>query len=352
MKTWIRNMTLASLMLASSLVMGAAPQDLTGMWTGKLAVDPKNSLTIQMTFSKDAKGGYTAVLNSPDNPAIKNTAATGVTWDGATLKLQVPTLQGSYAGTLKDGALNGQWTQPGGNLPLVLAPYQKPVVTKQAAAQLMGTWFGPITVGGTTLTVQFRFKNDEKGELQGTFSIPDQGLNDQPVTDLEFSGGKLSLRIPRVANAPFNATLANNQLTGTLKVAAPGTPPDGVPVVLKKGEYAPPVHALKLTSEQFAALSGKWNGKLEITPPTGAKVTLTIVLRFETNASGQYVGFLDSPDQKATGIAIDEVTLVDGAFTAKVELVKGTYTGKLAGKTLTGTWSQGPVTNPLVLTRQ
>jgi hypothetical protein len=352
MKSWIRNITLASLMLASGLATAAAPQDLTGMWQGKLAVDPKNSLTIQMTFSKDAKGAYTAVLNSPDNPAIKNTAATGVTWDGTTLKLQVPTLQGSYAGTLKDGALNGQWTQPGGNLPLVLAPYQKPVVTKQAAAQLIGAWFGPITVAGSAITVQFRFSNDAKGELQGTFSIPDRGLNDSPVSDLEFTGGKLSLRIPQVNNAPFTATLANNQLTGAIKIPAPGAPPDGIPLVLKKGEYAAPVHALKLTSEQYAALGGKWNGKLEITAPDGQKRTLTLVMRFETNAAGQYVGFLDSPDQKATGIPITEATFVDGTLTVQVELIKGTYTGKLAGKTLTGTWSQGPGTNPLVLTRQ
>ena len=352
MKSWIRNITLASLMLASGLAMAAAPPDLTGMWTGKLAVDPKNSLTIQMTFTKDAKGAYTAVLNSPDNPAIKNTATTGLTWDGTTLKLQVPSLQGSYAGTLKDGSLNGQWTQPGGNLPLVLAPYQKPVVTKQAAAQIIGAWNGPITVGGANLVVQFRFKTDDKGDLQGTFSVPDRGLNDSPLTDVEFAGGKLNVRIPQLNNIPFTATLANNQLTGNLKVPAPGVPPDGVPLVLKKGEYAAPVHPLKLTSEQYAALGGKWNGKLEITAPDGKKRSLAIVLRFETNAAGQYVGFLDSPDQKAMGIAITEATFADGTLTAKVDLVKGTYVGKLAGKTLTGTWSQGPGTNPLVLTKQ
>ena len=138
MKTWIRNITLAWLALASSLVMAAAPPELSGMWQGKLAVDAKNSLTIQMTFTKDAKGAYTAVLNSPDNPALKNTPASGVTWDGTTLKLQVPALQGSYAAAMKGGSLEGQWTQPGGNLPLVLAPYSKPVLTKQAASQLIG----------------------------------------------------------------------------------------------------------------------------------------------------------------------------------------------------------------------
>jgi hypothetical protein len=124
MYKWIRTSALAALLFASAGVMAAAPAapaaaDLVGIWQGKLAVDPKNSLTIQFTFAKDAKGAYTAVLNSPDNGGIKNTPATGVTFDGSNVKLQVAALSGSYAGTLKDGKINGQWTQPGGALPLV-----------------------------------------------------------------------------------------------------------------------------------------------------------------------------------------------------------------------------------------
>src|SRR5689334_17300654 len=108
----------------------AAQQELSGEWQGKLAVDPKTSLTVRFTFGKDAGGQTTAVLNSPDNAAIKNTPATGVTWDGARLKLQVAALAGSYSAILKEGTLNGEWTQPGSKLPLVLSPYQKPVMTQ------------------------------------------------------------------------------------------------------------------------------------------------------------------------------------------------------------------------------
>lgn len=368
MNKWLRmtaiGTLLPALMLVSFITMAAAPAapELTGMWQGKLAVDPKTSLTIQFTFAKDAKGAYTATLNSPDNPAIKNTPASGVTWDGTNLKFQVPALQGNYTGTLKNGAVAGTWTQPGSNLPLVIAPYAKPVVTKQAAAQINGSWIGSISPGpaaaGITLTVQFKFKTDDKGNLTGTFSIPDQGLIDSEMTDVEFADGKLSARVVRANNAQFIATLANNELKGNLKVASPGAPPDGIPVSLKKGEA--PVHALKLTSEQFAQLSGKWQGKLEIQPQPNAqnaappKVTLTMVLRFNTNASGQYVAFLDSPDQKAKDIPVDDVTLANGELAFKVAVVRGEYKGKLAGTTLTGEWVQagGAVRAPLVLTRQ
>ncbi len=371
MNKWLRMTAigtfLPALMLVSFMTLAAAPApELNGLWQGKLAVDPKTSLTIQFTFSKDAKGAYSAVLNSPDNPAIKNTPASGVTWDGTTLKLQVPALQGNYTGTLKNGAVTGTWTQPGGNLPLTIAPYAKPVVSKQVAAQLTGGWFGPLNVGpaggNANLTVQFKFKADDKGNLTGTFSIPDQGLIDSEMTDVEFADNKLTARIPRANNAQYVATLANNELKGNLKINGPGVPADGIPLTVKKGEYAAPVHALKLSTEQFAAVNGKWQGKLEITPPPNpqnaspAKVSLTMVVRFATNANGQYVGFLDSPDQKAKDIPIDDVTLTNGELTFKVNVVRGEYKGKLAGNTLTGEWSQptaqGPLKTPLNLTRQ
>ncbi|HXC59476.1 MAG TPA: hypothetical protein VN645_09165 [Steroidobacteraceae bacterium] len=366
MNKWLRmtaiGTLLPALMLVSLITLAAAPApELTGMWQGKLAVDPKTSLTIQFNFAKDAKGAYTATLNSPDNPAIKNTPASGVTWDGTNLKLQVPALQGNYAGTLKNGAVTGTWTQPGANLPLVIAPYAKPVVSKQAATQINGSWIGSISpnpAANLTITVQFKFKTDDKGNLTGTFSIPDQGLIDSEMTDVEFADGKLSARIPRANNAQFIATLANSELKGNLKISGAAAPPDGIPVSLKKGEA--PVHALKLTSEQFAALSGKWEGKMEIQPPPNPqnaappKMTLTMVLRFNTNTSGQYVAFLDSPDQKAKDIPIDDVTLTNGELAFKVAIVRGEYKGKLAGSTLTGEWVQanGAVKAPLVLTRQ
>jgi hypothetical protein len=355
MYTWIRKTALASLLLASAGAQGAAqgapaPQDLTGMWQGKLAVDAKTSLTIQFTFAKDPKGAYTAVLNSPDNGGIKNTPATAVTWDGSNLKLQVAALSGAYAGALKDGKINGQWTQPGSALPLVLSAYQKPVMTKAAMDAIKGGWLGTVTAGGSPVNVVFTFSKNDKGELVGTFGIPDQGLVDAPVTDLEFDGSKLSLLVPRL-QAGFAASFAANQLTGNLKIGGPGVPPDGLPLVLKRGEYAAKVYPLKLSTDAFAAMNGTWKGKLEVTTPQGQSVSLAIVLRFGTSANGQYVGFLDSPDQKAMNIPVTDATFANGKLMVKVDAVKGVYDGTLSGKTLTGQWMQGGPSIPLTLTQ-
>ena len=236
-------------------------------------------------------------------------------------------------------------------MPLVLAPYQKPVLTKQAMAQLNGGWFGAIAVAGSNTTVQFNFKTDAKGELQGTFGIPDQGLSDVPVEGIEFTDGNLTMRIPRL-NAVYKGKLANNQFSGKLQIPSPALPPDGADLVLKHGDYAPPTHALKLSSADFAALNGKWQGKLEIDAPNGQHVSLTIVMRFATNASAQFVGFMDSPDQKAKDIPITEASLTNGDFVAKVDAVRGDFQGKLSGNTMTGQWTQAGRSTPLTLTRQ
>jgi len=347
-----RALAVAVLALAAgNALAAAAPAELTGMWQGKLAVDPKQSLTIQMTFTKDAKGAYTAVLNSPDNPALKNAPASDVTWDGTNLKLKVPSLQGSYAAALKAGSLEGQWTQPGGNLPLVLAPYSKPVLTKQASAQLVGGWFGKVSMAGQNPTVQFRFEDDGKGGLKGTLAIPDMGANGIPLGDIEFVNNVLTVRIPQANNGTFIGTMANGVIKGALKVPAPGVPPDGAPLELTKGDYVPPVYALKLDSAAFAKISGKWTGKLESPPgPNGQTRTLTMNLTFNTNANGQYIGTLEVPEQRAK-ISISEATFAGDTLTFKTNLPAASYTGKLAGNTVTGSWSQGPGNVPLVLTK-
>jgi len=353
MNKWIRMTALASLLFASAGVMAAAPAaapELAGVWQGKLPIDATTSLTIQFTFAKDAKGGYTAVLDSPDNGAIKNTPATGVTWDGSNVKLQVASLSGSYAGALKDGKISGQWTQPGSALPLVLTPYSKPVMSKAAMDALVGTWLGNVNVRGQDIGAMFQFKKDAKGELVATFGIPDQGLTDQPVTNVEFDGTKLSMNIPRVQGG-YTGTLASGQFTGNMKIGGPGIPPEGIPLALKKGEYVAKVFPLKFTTEQFAAINGTWKGKLDFTSPQGQKVVLNLVVRFGTSENGQYIGHLDSPDQKAMNIPITDASYADGKLMFKVDVVKGEYNGTLAGKTITGNWVQGPLNTPLVLTR-
>jgi hypothetical protein len=340
---------LSTLLVAGLAAQNLAAQELAGTWQGKLQVDPKTALTIQFTFAKKPDGSYSAVLDSPDNGAIRNTPADAVTWKAGALSVRVAALSGGFDGTLQGGTLTGQWKQPGGALPLVLTPYQKPVLSRAAVDTLVGTWSGPLTGPGGTMTFITRFKVDDKGEMQGSLAVPEQGGQEIPMSDILFADNKLTFKIPAVMGE-YAATFANGTLTGLWRQGNPPQPPAGVPAVLKKGDYVAKVFVLKMPAESFGMLSGAWKGELHATGPQGP-VTIPVVLRFETNDRADMIAFMDSPSQKAMNIPVTEATLTAGKVVIKVGGL-GEYDATLSGNTMTGDWKQGPGNLPLTMTRK
>ncbi|HEY4212764.1 MAG TPA: hypothetical protein VGM84_14880 [Steroidobacteraceae bacterium] len=320
----------------------AADADLTGTWQGKLQASPGSTITIQFIFARKPDGSYGATLNSPDNGAIKNLTAQSVTVAGGTVKVTVPSLSGTYSGTVKGNTIDGTWAQPGGNLPLVLSPYQKPVLSKANIDLLTGgAWAGPLKAPFGTLTFVLKFKTDPKGDIGGTLSVPEQGGQDIPMSDIEFDGTNLEFKIPQV-RGELKATYANATFTGTWAQGGPS-----LPVVLKKGEA--PVLALKLSADAFAKLEGAWGGILEFTTTQGQKMSLPTIFRFEKDSKGRLLGFLDSPAQKAKGIPIAEATLTGDKLVMKVPGVGADYSADLKGDTLSGTLNQNARATPLTL---
>jgi hypothetical protein len=337
------------LLAPAALLAGAAPE-LGGDWQGKLAVNPATSLTVRFTFTKGANGAYTAVVNSPDNSAVKDTPVSGVTWDGTNLKFTVPTLQGAYTGKLAGGKIAGEWTQPGGKLPLELAPFQKTVMSAEAMKPYLGKWNATVVTPAGSQRLAFELKQGAGG-LTGTFGVPDQGVS-VPLTSVSVENGELSLKVNLGAEIGFKGKLSGNAITGKLKVPSPAAPADGIDASFQRGEYKPPVVALKLTPESFAALKGKWSGKGSMTnPQNNQKVDFTIAVRFETNAKGEYLGFVDSAAQGISStVSVNEVTLAAGKLTAKIA-GGAEFSGTLAGKKITGEWVQQGQRIPLELTQ-
>jgi hypothetical protein len=346
----VKNRSKVICLFAALLVGGhalAAAADIAGVWRGKLQVDPKTAITIQFTFAKKPDGSYSAVLDSPGNAGIKNVSATTVSLTDSALKVTVNALSGSYSGTVKGGSIEGQWTQPGGALPLVLSPYQKAELSRTELDAIVGAWSGPVRFSGNTLTFVFRFDVDDKSELHGTLSVPEQAGIELAMSELEFGNGQLTFKVPQV-QGEFSASHAKGELVGTWKQG--GNP--RLPVTLKKGgAIAPKAIALKLSSESFAALSGVWRGTLKVKNPQGEDVSLPLVMVFATDEHAEMIGFFDSPSQKATNIPITAVSLAAGKFAAKVAGLGAEYRGTLSGSTLTGEWSQGPQSWPLTFKR-
>lgn len=93
------------------------------------------------------------------------------------------------------------------------------------------------------------------------------------------------------------------------------------------------------------ALLGSWSGKLEV-----EAIALTIVINLE-QADGYVAVTLDSPDQGAKGIGASKQFLSDDSLAIRVDMIGATYQARLKDGKLDGTFSQGGMSFPLVLTK-
>jgi pimeloyl-ACP methyl ester carboxylesterase len=93
-------------------------------------------------------------------------------------------------------------------------------------------------------------------------------------------------------------------------------------------------------------IEGIWEGKLKVGP-----TELRVIVRI-AQKDGKRTATLDSPDQGAKGIPIDEVEFKEDKLKLGLSKIKATYDGKLKadGSAFDGTWKQG-ADFPLTLKR-
>jgi len=92
-------------------------------------------------------------------------------------------------------------------------------------------------------------------------------------------------------------------------------------------------------------VEGLWQGTLKV--PGGE---LRVVFHINKAADGKLSATLDSPDQGATGIAVEECAFSNGRLTLAAKSIGGAYEGTVKDdSTIDGTWSQGGTSLPLVL---
>jgi hypothetical protein len=314
---------------------------LTGEWHGQLKL-PTAILHGSFRFETTKKGEFVGFYELPDQKAKIPITEANLSDGKLTLKVKVANAE--FKGQLKGDELTGEWAQAGmSNIPFSLkkGKYILPVynldLPKEIKDGLSGEWYGEIKAPTATVTVVFRFETTEKGEFVGFEEVPDQKVKGIPVIEANLSDGKLVLKVP---NAEFKGQLAGDEFTGEAIETGKNT---HLPLTLKKGKYIPPVYNLNLPKETMETLTGKWQGKL------GA---LTIIFRFEKTKKGDFLGFLDSPDQGATGIEFTEANLNDGMLTLKVKIANAEFKGKLSDGSLAGEWIQGGTNTPLTLKKE
>jgi hypothetical protein len=312
-----------------------AETELAGDWRGKLSVDANTTLPVQFMFTRKPDGSYSAVLNSLDNAFIKDVAASSVSLTDGVLKVAVPALSGSYAGTLKDDHFEGQWSQAGSRaIPLALS--RLPPTSKADVDALTGSWQGSLS-GPAKLAFVFEFKQDGKGGLTGGLSVPEQGALGIPLANLQIGPGTIAFKIPQIGGE-YRGTFSGTSMTGTFKQGA--QPQNGVPLNLTRTNIA--TEQRGIGGAAFTLLYGNWKGKL---------AKFDTVLRFTVNGM-QQVAFLDVPEQKAMDIPVTSATVTGKKVVLEVAALGAKFSGELAGKTLTGEWTQRGETTPVTWTKQ
>jgi hypothetical protein len=286
------------------------------------------------------------VLNSPDTPVIRNVAASAVTVADNKLTITVAPLNGSYEGTLANGAFAGNWRQQGQSLPLALAPYAAPVLSQADKERLMGSWLGTLSANGITLSMVYRFETLPSGEFVGFLDVPEQGARGIPLVNVQLAGNELKFQVPPI-QGQYAATFDGTRMVGTW------TQGQGFPLTMTRGEYQVQVIPLNLPAATAQALTGSWEGTMTVPPTPGAAsqtpTPVRVVFRFATNSAGQFEGFVSTPDRGAAEIPFSGAELVDGKLVIKHAGTGLTYTGSLSGNAITGEWMQNGLAAPLQL---
>jgi len=330
---------LQSLMVWVALIGTAAAQtNLAGTWQGSLEAAPGKRIVIHFVIKAAPGGGYSAVVTSPDDGAIKNVPAKSVQFTDNRLTIDVPALSGGYAGTLRNGILEGQWSQEGAKLALTLKPFETPTLTRADIDALRGDWIGKLTGGGGTVTIVLRFSTGADGALRALFDVPEQGGKDMEAKNVMLDDGIFSVELP-AAPAKITGTLTDEQIVGEFHQMGAS-----LPLTLKKGKYVPVTSYLDLPAAAREQIKGRWTGTLN---------GLAVAVRFETDAQGRMLGYFDSIQQQILNLAINSAELAGTKLTFGLTF-GARYTGELAGNKLTGEWTQPGLPNPLplVLTRE
>lgn len=225
-----RAFALAAMLMTTvpAFAQGSACQ-IAGNWIGSLDTGA-GSLHLVLHIQSEAAGGLTVKLDSPDQNVIGLTGA-NIAFSNGTLTFAVPSVRGTYKGTVSAGcdSISGTWTQ-GSSLPLTFN--REEANTKPSPVD--GYWLGTLNTPGGSLRIGVQIKTLAPGKLDASLDSLDQGAHGIPAADVKFSENVLSFTVPAV-HGSYSATLSadGKMLKGTFTQGQP------LPLDLARQQSAP-----------------------------------------------------------------------------------------------------------------
>jgi hypothetical protein len=215
------------------------------------------------------------------------------------------------------------------------------VPVRQTAPPPTGHWTGTLAAG-PGIDVEIDLAAKSPGVWHGTISIPTQGTKGVPLSELTVKENAISFAIKGGPGDPrFSGTLSadGKTISGTFSQGG-GT----LPLSLAwKGE--PKFEVAQKSPPVTKDLEGSWEGPLDV-----KGTVLRLILKLTNDADGAK-GTLISVDQGGLEIPISTIAQTGSRVKFTVNMISGAFEGELKGAEIAGTWTQGPLSLPLVFKR-
>ncbi|MBS1812975.1 MAG: hypothetical protein JST84_32715 [Acidobacteria bacterium] len=213
--------------------------------------------------------------------------------------------------------------------------------TTAARAQAVeGDWEGTLKAGAAEFRLAVHIKKNEKGGLQATLDSVDQGAMGIPLSSISLSEGALKFTLDSIGASYEGKLDANRNVIG-------GNWSQGGASLPLEFTRPKPRAETKPRTPKPSDIDGNWEGALNAGGQT-LRIALHIT-NFEDGVSAKF----DSLDQNLKNIPVTTVQRDGTKLKFELRQFAATFEGTIDKelKTITGEWSQGGGSLPLILKR-
>jgi hypothetical protein len=184
-----------------------------------------------------------------------------------------------------------------------------------------------------------------KGDWIASFGVPVRKIGGMAVSELKVDGPSVKFKVAEFFNSPsFDLKLSGEtKLAGKMLSPSAELPVEFVRTGDAKVELLAPSPAV---SKQ---LEGDWTGSVDI--PQGR---FHLIVHFKNQPDKTVLATMDSPDQGRKDQVLSGVIQLERAVEFKSKMTGASYKGTLNKDSteMTGEWSQGGSTLPLILKKR
>jgi hypothetical protein len=213
-----------------------------------------------------------------------------------------------------------------------------PLSSARAQQGPAGHWEGAIKTPGQEMAIVVDLGVTAE-KWQGTIAIPSQNVKGFPLSDIAVKDSSVSFSMKGVPGEPrFAGTVSTDGKSIAGEFTQGGAT---IPFALawkSEAKLEAPPKSTAITKE----LEGSWEGALNVNG-----TVLRLILKL-TNTEGGATGSIVSVDQGGAEIGIASITQTASRLQLNVSAIGAAYDGELKDGQLTGTWTQGPGSWPLV----